>query len=161
MAPHTLHDRLPTGALCGVLIGFTFWTLPLTALLLQFGKLGLLWTVALPAAASSLGLALLACLVLDISIRARASAAADGDANRADRASRAHVATIQASVLVCGGVLALVADAILEPVLQQERELADAVSAAGGVLTIPTWLPATLCAVGALRAVSALRAWRR
>lgn len=123
------------GARFGVLIGCVFWVLPLAALFLAKGRTDLLLPVALPMLLASLALGLLAGVLL-LTLGGRMAPAA------------MRLPLVLGTVAVLCGLLLLLADGFVVPVLQADRELAAAVRKAGGILELPRWLACAFLVAG-------------
>ena len=133
------------GARFGVLVGFTSWAVVLGAICIGTGRTQYLWPVILPVLLASLGLGLLALCAIEPAL--------PGAPPPRDRVRR-----VLGAVGVGIGLLLLLADGLVVPMLEADRALGDVVRSSGGVLGVPRW-SATLALVAGC-ALLARSLWR-
>lgn len=124
------------GAYFGVLFGCTSWVLVLGLMCLVHGRLDGLLPVVVPMLLASLGLGLLLLHSFEPLFVA---------APQPRSATGLH---FTGGLLVVVGVLLLLAEAFVLPLLESDRSLADLVRRSGGVLSVPREVPTGLLLAG-------------
>ena len=114
-----------TGARIGMFVGSTAWIVGLTILCLATGRTQYLLPVCLPLFLAAVGLSLLALLAVE---------------PRGDTPPPADSTTVLGAVWVVLGVLLLLANAMVTPLLEREEALGNAVRDSGGVSSMPNWI---------------------
>ncbi len=121
------------GAIWGTLIGCCAWTLPLAGLCLVHGRTDALLDVVLPMLLASLGLG---GLLVAVSVLAQ-------------RDRQLFLVLLFGGLGVALGILLLLVEAFVGPLLNEDPRLAGSVRASGGVLAVPRVVPLALLAAGA------------
>lgn len=127
----------------GVTVGFTAWILVLGGLMLANGRADALLPVVLPLFLTSLGLALLTLVAVESTMP---------DSVPATRFPVGFGAT----ALSCG-VLLLLVDGFIVPIVDADPVLGSQVRSAGGVVAIPPFVTDLLLALGCALLAHALR----
>lgn len=153
-APRSRSPLLSRGARIGIVVGCCSWSLALTVLCVATGRFDALLPVAAPALLASVGVSLLLLLVVELSARVLMRCESEVDAR-----TRTGI-TMGACWIACG-LLALVAEALVVPLLAADPALADSARASGGVMSLPRWIPMALLAIGSWLVFRALRAIAR
>lgn len=122
------------GAIWGTLIGCCAWTLPLGGLCLVHGRVDALLDVVLPMLLASLGLG---GLLVAVSVLARH-----------DR--QLLFVLLFGGLGVALGILLLLCEAFVGPLLEEDPRIAASVRTSGGVLAVPRAIPLVLLAAGAV-----------
>jgi hypothetical protein len=137
--------RVPRGAKIGIFLGCSSWAIAFSVLAASTGRVEVLVDCALPVLLSSAVVALL--LLALLQWKASLPAGTPGG-----------------ELLPMGGIwsalglLLVLADGFVTPVLEADSRLADTVRASGGVLRLPIWVAlAALTTGGALLAVALRR----
>ena len=128
----------------GVLVGFTAWTVVLGAICVGIGRTQYLGPVVVPVWLSSLGLGLLVLCAIEPAVAGAPP-------------PRARLPRVLGAVCVGVGLLLLLADGLVVPMLEGDRALGDAVRASGGVLAVPRPLPTLALVAGCALLAHALR----
>jgi hypothetical protein len=148
-------SSLPSrGARIGIVVGCCSWAIALAVLCAATGRFDALLSAAAPAALASLAVAALLLLVVELA--ARVAMRSD---SAVDLQTRTGI-TLGACWIACG-LLALIAEALVVPLLAEDASLAQSVRASGGALSLPRWMPMALLAIGSWSVFRALRAIAR
>jgi hypothetical protein len=134
------------GVRFGVLVGSTAWIVVLGVLCAATGRTEYLLPVVLPLLLASLGLGLLALAGIE-------------PLSRVPRLQQTSCRTpiVLGAIFVLGGVLLLLAEGFVMPVLATDPVLADVVRATGGVLEMPRWVAGGALAAGVAALIVGLR----
>ncbi len=125
------------GMRIGVLIGCTAWILLLSAICAATGRAQYLLPVCLPLLLASLGLGLLVLAIVEPMARAAPGPRPPG-----------FQSLVLGATWISVGMLALLVETMVAPMLAADRTLAEVVRGSGGVLALPRWLASAFLAGG-------------
>jgi len=128
----------------GVLVGTTSWIVVLGAVLACTGRADALLPVVLPLLLASFALGLLVLALAEL-------AAAD------PRFLPLRTPLVLGATSVAVGILLLLGEAFVAPLMEQDSRLADLTAAVGGVARLPRWIAALWLALGCASLAAALR----
>jgi hypothetical protein len=114
------------GMRIGALVGFTSWIVVLGAICACTGRGDVLLPIVLPLLLASLGLGLLVLVIVEL-------AAAD------PRLQPLRATLVLGATWIAVGVLLLLGDAFVGPLLEQDAALARITQLTGGVARLPRW----------------------
>lgn len=140
----TRRRTVPIGAAVGILVGCTAWALAFGALVVANGRWQLVVECVLPVVLGSfaVGLFVLACFQWKLALPP----------------DRAGAGLLVPGAVVCAmGLLLVLADGYVTPVLEADSRLADFVRSTGGVVALPIPLALAALAAGGSMLAIALR----
>jgi hypothetical protein len=121
----------------GVLVGCSTWIIVLGVICAATGRTEYLLPVVVPLLLASFGLGLLVLAGAEPLL-----------ALPAEHRARYFLPILMGSIGVVGGVLCLLAEGFVVPVLQDDHGLGEIVRSTGGVLDLPRWVAVALLAMG-------------
>ena len=134
------------GARFGVLVGCSAWIVVLGVICAATGRSEHLLPVILPLLLASLGLGLLVLVAMEPLLLLPPEVQ-----------ERCRVLIVLGGVWAVCGILLLLAEGFVVPVLEGDQDLAATVRATGGVLSLPRWIAVLLLALGVAQLVAGLR----